>query len=39
VRAKVYSDYMEAVAKRAEEENLEILRKEAQILVAPAGPP
>jgi hypothetical protein len=35
VRAKVYSDYVESVAKRAEEENLAILRKEAQILTAP----
>jgi hypothetical protein len=39
VRAKVYSDYIEAVAKRAEEENLEILRSEAQILVAPRSAP
>jgi hypothetical protein len=35
VRAKVYSDYAEALAKSAEEENLKILRKEARILIAP----
>jgi hypothetical protein len=35
VRAKVYGDYMEAVAKHAREESLKILRKEAQVLLAP----
>jgi PPIC-type PPIASE domain len=35
VRPKVYSDYADAAAKSADEENLKILRKEAQILIAP----
>ena len=35
VRPQVYNDYIEAVAKRAQEENLKILRREAQILLAP----
>jgi PPIC-type PPIASE domain len=35
VRPKIYSDYAEATAKRAEQEGLKILRKGAQILVAP----
>jgi parvulin-like peptidyl-prolyl isomerase len=39
VREKVYSDYVEAVAKRAEQENLAILRNEAQILIAPQAAP
>jgi parvulin-like peptidyl-prolyl isomerase len=35
VRPKVYSDYIEFVSKRAQEEALKILRREAQILIAP----
>jgi parvulin-like peptidyl-prolyl isomerase len=35
VRPKVYGDYLEAAAKGAEAENLKILRKDAQILLAP----
>jgi parvulin-like peptidyl-prolyl isomerase len=35
VRPKVYSDYTESAAKRAQEEELKILRRDAQILVAP----
>jgi parvulin-like peptidyl-prolyl isomerase len=38
VRAKVYSDYMDAAAKRAQEAGLQILRRDAQIIVAPAIP-
>jgi parvulin-like peptidyl-prolyl isomerase len=38
VKQKVYSDYMEAAAKRAQEEGLKILRKEAQIALAPDMP-
>jgi parvulin-like peptidyl-prolyl isomerase len=37
VRPKVYADYVESVAKRAQDEALSILRREAQILIAP-GP-
>jgi hypothetical protein len=39
VRPKVYADYTEAEAKRAQEQNLKILRKQAQILLAPAQAP
>jgi hypothetical protein len=35
VRPKIYSDYTEAVARRAEQEGLKLLRKDAEILVAP----
>jgi hypothetical protein len=35
VRPKVYSDYLQTAAKSAEEQNLQILRKDAQILLAP----
>jgi parvulin-like peptidyl-prolyl isomerase len=38
VRAKVYSDYMDAAAKRAQEAGLKLLRREAQIIVAPGVP-
>jgi hypothetical protein len=38
VRAKVYSDYMDAAAKRAQEAGLQILRRDAQIIVAPGIP-
>jgi parvulin-like peptidyl-prolyl isomerase len=37
VRPKVYADYVESVAKRAQDEALSILRRDAQILIAP-GP-
>lgn len=35
VRPKVYADYVEFVAKRAQDQELSILRRDAQILVAP----
>ena len=35
VRAKVYADYVESVAKRAQDEELSILRRDAQILISP----
>jgi hypothetical protein len=35
VRSKVYSDYSDAVARRAEEESLNILRKEAHVTLGP----
>jgi len=38
VRAKVYSDYMDAAAKRAQEAGLKLLRRDAQILLAPGMP-
>lgn len=38
VRGKVYSDYMDAAAKRAQEAGLKILRRDAQIIVAPGIP-
>jgi len=38
VRAKVYSDYMDAAAKRAQEAGLKLLRRDAQILLAPGIP-
>jgi parvulin-like peptidyl-prolyl isomerase len=37
VRPKVYADYVESVAKRAQDEALSILRRDAQILISP-GP-
>ena len=37
VRPKVYADYVESVAKRAQDEALSILRRDAQILIGP-GP-
>jgi hypothetical protein len=37
VRPKVYADYVESVAKRAQDEALSILRREAQILIAPGS--
>jgi hypothetical protein len=38
VRPKVYTDYVESVAKRAQDEALAILRRDAQILIAPEPP-
>jgi hypothetical protein len=38
VRAKVYSDYLDAAAKRAREAGLKILRRDAQIILAPTIP-
>jgi PPIC-type PPIASE domain len=38
VRAKVYSDYLNAAAKRAQQAGLTILRRDAQIIVAPGLP-
>ncbi len=38
VRAKVYADYVESVAKRAQDDELSMLRREAQILIAPQAP-
>jgi hypothetical protein len=38
VRAKVYSDYMDAAAKRAQEAGLKLLRRDAHIIVAPGIP-
>ena len=38
VRAKVYSDYMDAAAKRAQQAGLKLLRRDAQIIVAPGLP-
>jgi parvulin-like peptidyl-prolyl isomerase len=35
VRPKLYNDYVESVAKRAQDEALAILRRDAQILIAP----
>jgi len=35
VRPKVYADYVESVAKRAQDEELRILRRDAQILISP----
>jgi hypothetical protein len=35
VRPKLYNDYVESVAKRAQDEALTILRRDAQILIAP----
>jgi parvulin-like peptidyl-prolyl isomerase len=35
VRPKVYSDYVASVAKRAQDEALSLLRRDAQILIAP----
>jgi parvulin-like peptidyl-prolyl isomerase len=35
VRPKLYNDYVESVSKRAQEEALTILRRDAQILIAP----
>jgi parvulin-like peptidyl-prolyl isomerase len=35
VRPKVYADYVESVAKRAQDEELSILRRDAQILISP----
>jgi parvulin-like peptidyl-prolyl isomerase len=39
VRPKVYSDYVESVAKQAQNQELSILRRDAQILIAPPPPP
>lgn len=39
VRAKVYDDYQNAAAKRAQRDALSILRKDARILVAPETAP
>jgi parvulin-like peptidyl-prolyl isomerase len=38
VRPKVYSDYVESVAKRAQNQELSILRRDAQILIASPPP-
>jgi hypothetical protein len=38
VRAKVYSDYVNAAAKRAQQAGLNILRRDAQIIMAPGLP-
>jgi hypothetical protein len=38
VRAKVYDDFMEEAAKRAQEAGLKILRRDAQIILAPGLP-
>jgi parvulin-like peptidyl-prolyl isomerase len=38
VRAKVYTDYMDAAAKRAQEAGLKILRRDAHIIMAPGIP-
>jgi hypothetical protein len=35
VRPKLYNDYVESVAKRAQDEALAILRRDAQVLIAP----
>jgi parvulin-like peptidyl-prolyl isomerase len=35
VRPKVYADYVESLAKRAQDEELSILRRDAQILISP----
>jgi parvulin-like peptidyl-prolyl isomerase len=38
VRAKVYTDYLEAQSKRAQEESLKVYRGEAHIILAPGAP-
>jgi parvulin-like peptidyl-prolyl isomerase len=35
VRPKVYADYVQSVAKRAQDEELSLLRRDAQILISP----
>jgi PPIC-type PPIASE domain len=38
VRAKVYTDYMEAQSRHAQEESLKVYRREAHIILAPGAP-